>query len=111
MVSVTDCVMLVRLLGWGAVGVGDGDGDREGVVPGVAEADVDRAHARLRRPGWPRSPDRRTTGRPSAWVISTSRGSTPSAVPISLSTASLAANRAASEAAPPTRPASCSAGV
>ena len=48
---------------------------------------------------------------PSGVRISTLRRSTPSAVPISLSTASLAANRAASEEAPPVAYDACSAGV
>ena len=59
-------------------------------------------------------PLRCTSGRPlppSGVRISTLRRSTPSAVPISLSTASLAANRAASEAAPPVAYDACSAGV
>ena len=53
-----------------------------------------------------------TSGRPLRAVrISTERRSTPSAVPISLRTASLAAKRAASEAAPPVAYDACSPGV
>ena len=80
------------------------DGDREGEVAGVAEADVDVLGVDPGRRGQLGrvAGEVHLGGRPVAGcVISTLRRSTPSAVPISLRTASLAAKRAASEAAPP----------
>ena len=107
MVSVIDCScsFVSRL----DIGLADGDGDREGVVSGVAEADVDRptpaSSARVAA-----SPDRRTTGRPPSVAISTWRGSTPSAVPISFSTASWP-EAGGERGGAARRPSSCSAGV
>ena len=91
------------------------DGDRQGQVASVAEADVDvlgvDPGSRGELGGAPGSAAPRTPGRPSAVRISTVRRSTPSAVPISLRTASLAAKRAASEDAPPVAYDACSPGV